>query len=260
MVKSLWKFYGIYTKEVARFLTVPLQTLITPLLTSFLYLLIFGITMGKMMTTHSGHPYFVFLLPGIILLCLIRSTYENASGSIMIAKYTNEFQDLLTSPLSMHHIILAKSAASITRGFVVALLTLLMGYILFYTSTNSFILFAHPLLFLLMCFLIGFIFSNIGITFSILAKTYDHISGFNMLILTPLTYLGGVFYDINNLPSVWKTLSLYNPIVYMMEGLRFTFFNTSQTSFITSFLITILSCIVSYLLACYSIIKTKNRD
>lgn len=258
MTKGYWKFYGLYTKEVFRFLKVPIQTLITPLFTSFLYLLIFGITLGKVIQTTGPVSYFIFLLPGVILLSVIRSAYENAAGAIMISKYTNEFQDLITSPFSIHTIILAKSLASITRGIFISVMTLAVGYALYFSFSGSLIYFAHPIMFVFMCCIIGFIFSNIGVAFAILARTYDHISGFNMLILTPLIYLGGVFYDVANLPSFWKVVSLYNPIVYMMDALRYTFFNTCESSFMTSFLITVASFVLSYLLAWYSLVRTKN--
>lgn len=258
MMRHFWKFYGLYSREVSRFFLVPLQTIVTPGFTSFLYLVIFGITIGHMVNVRDNIPYLVFLIPGIILMSLIRGAFENASSSIMIAKYTNEFQDLKTSPLSAHHIIFAKSLSSVTRGLCVTLINLAIGYALYYASSGQWVNLAHPFLFIFMCLFLAFIFSNLGIAFACFAKSYDHVSGFNMLVLMPMIYLGGVFYDIERLPDLWKNISAYNPIVYMMEALRFAFFDFYKTSFALSFFVTFISFIISYFLAYYGVSRTKN--
>ncbi|MEC8306759.1 MAG: ABC transporter permease, partial [Chlamydiota bacterium] len=220
-MKPWWiQSWGLFQREVRRYCKVPLQTLGAPLMNTSLYLLIFGFGLGRAIGDIEGTSYMAFLIPGLIAMSLIKGSFENSTSSLVSAKYTNELQDLRVAPLTGHQICLAKGLASLSRG-------LLVGSITYLTSQLLLILTGYPLvgidsLFSLLFFILlgGMTFSCLGIAFGMWAKNFEQISALSLLILLPMTYLGGLFFSIDSLNSLWKTLAQCNPLYYVITGIR----------------------------------------
>ncbi len=214
-------FWTLFQREIARFLKVIVQTVITPFISSFLYLLIFGVSLGSKMPSHQGVDYLAFLIPGLMMMGLMNNAFQNSSSSIVSSKFSGDLEDLRVAPLSNQQIIWAMSLGALVRGLVVSVITFLVGSLFCYYQSGEILQITHPILTFYFIVVGGLIFGLLGISVAFWATTFDQLSAFSAFILLPLTYLGGVFLSIENLHPIWQMISKMNPLLYLINGLRY---------------------------------------
>jgi ABC-2 type transport system permease protein len=241
--KSSIQYIGLLRREVRRFLKVPLQTIGTPIISSLLYMLIFGVSLGSAIDLDSGLSYIAFLLPGLLTMSLIRNAFENSSSSIIGSKYVNELQDLRMTPLSRHQIVLALGTAALIRGCMVALLTLGVG--LCFTTFPI----PHPLFFIAIIVLSGLTFGMLGLAIAMRSRSFEHISTINSFVLVPLIYLGGTFVPITKLHPFWQTISKWNPIFYIINSIRYAMVGVADAAPYRALGIICIALLLAYTLA-----------
>jgi ABC-2 type transport system permease protein len=220
--------YGAWTlfvKEIKRFWNIAGQTVISPVLTTMLYFLVFGYSLGDRLREVQGIPYVDFLVPGLVMLSLINNSFVNASFSFFINKIHGTIVDLLVAPLSSAQIVFGFTAASVVRammiGGIIWGISLLMGAEAILANTTSSGGLAAIGITVLFMFGTALAFAFLGLSIAILAEDFDHINLLPNFLITPLTFLGGVFYSIEMLPEPWGFVSRFNPILYMVNGLRY---------------------------------------
>ncbi|MFB6356744.1 MAG: ABC transporter permease [bacterium] len=221
-------FWTLTKRELRRFLTLPNQTIFPPVMMAILYILIFGYAIGKSIDKIAiggqTFPYLVFILPGLIMMGIINSGYSNSTTSLFIARYEHFIQDLLVSPLSYLKIVTAYIIGSTVRGVIVGSLSYVVAWIFvdFYMHSLPFVV--------LFMVISAATFGSFGILVGLWAERWDNIAVFMNYLITPLVFLGGVFYSIDSLPGIWKELSMFNPIFYMVDGFRYGMLGVSDVS------------------------------
>ena len=239
---------GLWTltsREVGRFFKVYRQTVIPGLISSVLYILIFGFTLEQRISSIEGISYTIFIIPGLIMMNTLTNASSNPSSSLLQMKLTGQVPDLMQAPLSSLEISLAFIVGGVVRGVVNGILILLIGMwiggmeVLYPIATIGFI------------FVVSVAFSSMGLLLGQLADTWDQLATMQNFFLTPLSFLGGIFYSVNMLPDWAQTISAFNPIYYMINGLRYTTLGFSdsdpQYSFVIALLMSIgLSCIAIF--------------
>jgi ABC-2 type transport system permease protein len=218
----------IVKKEVRRFLRIWTQTLLPSAVTQTLYFLIFGGFIGSQIANINGVPYMQFIVPGLVMMAVITNAYSNSVSSFFGAKFQRNIEELLVSPTPNWVIILGFTIGGALRGVMVGIIVFLVSFL--FTQTP---IFSFPII-LLFITLTSIAFALAGLTNGLYAKTFDDVSIVPTFVLTPLTYLGGVFYSISRLPEPWITISKFNPIVYMVDGFRYGFFGKSEISVVYS--------------------------
>jgi len=226
-------YLTIVHKEVNRFLRIWSQTLLPPIMTQTLYFVIFGKFIGSQIGGIQGISYMAFIVPGLVMMAVINNSFANVVGSFFSSKFQHSIEELLVSPASNEAIILGYISGGTLRGIIV-------GALVFFVSA----FFTHPQihhlgLIIVFIILTSVVFSLGGLINAIFAKKFDDISIFPTFVLTPLTYLGGVFYSIHSLPEVWQKISYLNPILYMVNGFRYGFYGFSDVSVAMSLVILI---------------------
>jgi ABC-2 type transport system permease protein len=208
-------------KEVRRFLRVPGQTVLSPLISTSLYFVVFGVSLGGRMEQVTGQPYLPFIVPGLIFLGMANNAFLNSSSSLFIMKIQGTVVDLLVAPLGPGEILLGFVGGAMVRGLIVGLLTWAVALLF------SPLQLAHPAA--TFAFLVGtaYVFSVLGLIAAVWAEKFEQINFFPTFVMLPLTFLGGVFYSVKQLPEPWHTVSLFNPMVYMVEGLRYGMLGSS---------------------------------
>jgi ABC-2 type transport system permease protein len=214
--QSWLPFYTLLKREVLRFLSVAAQTLITPVITASLYLLVFGMSLGSKIDLFPEFTYTQFVVPGLILMGVMNQAFANTSSSIFIYRYFGSIVDLLVTPLTAPQFIFAFTLAAMLRGVLVGIATWLIS--LFFTGLP----WAHPGLAAVMLLLGAFLFAQFGIIAAIYSKNFDALSMFTNFLILPLIYTGGLFYPVSHLPPFWQTVSLFNPLAYLIDGFRQT--------------------------------------
>jgi ABC-2 type transport system permease protein len=215
-------FLTLFHKEIIRFWKVVLQTIMAPVLTALLYLLIFSHVLEAHVQVYPGVAYTAFLMPGLIMMSILQNAFANSSSSLIQSKQSGNIVFVLLPPLSHFAFFAAYLLAAIVRGVLVGLGVLLVG--LFFADLR----FAHPLWVLVFAISASAAFGAIGIAAGIWAEKYDHMAGVQNFIIMPLTFLSGVFYSIHSLPAFWQTISHYNPVFYMIDGFRYGFFGIAD--------------------------------
>ncbi|WP_373820365.1 ABC transporter permease [Glaesserella sp.] len=241
-------FYTLSAKETKRIFRIWRQTLVPPIITTTLYFLIFGTLIGNRIGNMSGVSYMQFIAPGLIMMSAITASYTNTASSFFLSKFVRNIEELLVSPLSTHTIIWGFVSGSIVRGGLVGILV--MAVALFFVSydIHSWGVIIAIMLMTTTAFALG------GLINAVFAKSFDDIGIIPTFILTPLTYLGGVFYSINLLPEFWQAVSQFNPIVYMVSGFRYGFLGISDVSIYYTFGVLFVFIAVLYAWA-YSLIE-----
>ena len=230
--------YTFTTREVGRFFSVYRQTVIPGLISSVLYILIFGFTLEQRISEIQGISYTMFILPGLIMMNTLTNASSNTSSSMLQMKLLQQLPDLLTAPLSGFEIALAYIIGGTVRGMVNGILVLIVGVVLIDLPVHDI---AGTLLFI---FLVSWAFSSMGLVMGQIAESWDQLAMIQNFFLTPLSFLGGVFYSINMLPSWAQTLSFLNPIYYMINGIRYTILEKSDSPVSTSLWMAILLTIL----------------
>lgn len=242
-------------REIKRFLKVIIQTLISPIIGSFLYLLVFGLSLGASVKLSTGIPYLTFLIPGLMAMGLINNAFQNSSSSVVTSKFSGDLEDLRVVPITNTQIIFAMGCGGVIRGFLVAGVTGLVGSIFHYYKLGEFLGISHPFWMLFFILSGGLTFSFIGIFIAFLAKTFDQLTAFSTFILLPLTYLGGVFVSIETLHPFWQTISKFNPLFYLINGFRYAIIGTADVDLLSSVVVCILAVGITYTMARVALIK-----
>lgn len=244
--RPLVSFFMLYYKELRRFNKVIIQTVLTPLVTSSLYLLIFGVSLGENINLKSGVSYLAFIIPGLVMMGVLNNSYQNSSTSIISGKFSGDLQDLRITPLSDNHIIWAMALGGLTRGLLVGGITFLVGQAFHYHYFSKFLSLSHPILLVLFCAMGGLIFGMFGLSVAFWAKTFDQLSAVGSFILTPLIYLGGVFFSLENLHPFWQDLSKFNPLLYLINGVRYGILGHSDVAVSSAIWVSGITLVISY--------------
>jgi len=221
-------FYTIYKKEMARTFRVPLQTIFSPVITTALYFVVFGSAIGSRINVGGEISYAQFIVPGLIMMSLLSSSLAAASSGIYFPKFTGTIYELLSAPMSYLEITLGYTLAATSRAMIISAIIYIVS--LFFTPVPI----AHPFVALLFIFLTAFTFALFGFIIGLLSDTFEKLNIFPTFVITPLSFLGGVFYSVDMLPDFWHKVSYLNPIVYMINGLRWSFFESSTVTPIVS--------------------------
>ncbi|HWK66644.1 MAG TPA: ABC transporter permease [Rhizobiaceae bacterium] len=235
-LRGVW---AIYRFEMARALRTLLQSLVTPVITTSLYFVVFGAAIGSRVQTVEGVPYGAFIVPGLIMLSLFTQSISNASFGIYFPKFVGTIYEILSAPISHLEIVLAYVGAAATKSIVLGLVIL---------ATAAFFVpieIRHPGWMILFLVLTAATFSLFGFIIGIWAKGFEQLQFIPMLVVTPLAFLGGAFYSIDMLPPAWRTVSLFNPVVYLISGFRWSFFGTAEVAVEVS-----LAATLGFLLLC----------
>ncbi len=246
---------GLWTltaREVGRFFAVYRQTVIPGLTSSVLYILIFGFTLERRISTIDGIPYTLFIIPGLIMMNTLTNASSNSSSSMLQMKLLGQLPDLLQAPLSSFEISLAYIIGGTVRGTVNGLLILVVGITLGDMPVSQ------PLATIGFIVLVSWAFSSIGLLLGQMAETWDQLATMQNFFLTPLSFLGGIFYSIKMLPDWAQEASFYNPIYYMINGLRYTILGVSDSPPITSFIVAIFMTI-GFSLAATMLMKNGKK-
>jgi len=230
--RHIWiPFKTIVIREVLRFSRIWIQTLLPPAITMALYFIIFGRLIGDRIGEMDGLPYIDFIVPGLILMAVITNSYANVVSSFYQSKFGRHVEELLVSPVPNWVILAGYVGGGVMRGMVVGLLVMLVSML--FTEFKM-----HSLgITVLVFFLTSVLFSLGGFINAVFARNFDDIAIIPTFVLTPLTYLGGIFYSIALLPDIWKTLSLGNPILYMINAFRYGLLGVSDIAIGWAFLI-----------------------
>jgi ABC-2 type transport system permease protein len=207
-------FYTLLKKEILRFLSVSVQTIVTPIITASLYLLVFGVSLGGRIELFPEFSYAQFVVPGLILMGVVNNSFANTSSSIFFSRYLNNIVDLLVTPITPPQFIMAYTMAAIARGLIVGFAVLLVS--LFFTGMP----WVSPFLAFGMILLASFLFAQFGIIAALYSNTFDNISMYTNFLILPLIYTGGLFYPISQLPPIWQKISHLNPLTYLIDGFR----------------------------------------
>ena len=240
--------WAIYKFEMARALRTVWQSIVTPVITTALYFVVFGSAIGSRMTEIDGVPYGAFIVPGLIMLSLFTQSIFNASFGIYFPKFTGTIYELLSAPVSPLEIVIAYVGAAATKSAVLGLIILATAALF----VDLRIL--HPVEMLAFLILISTTFSLFGFIIGIWANGFEQLQMIPMLVVTPLTFLGGSFYSIDMLPETWRTVTLFNPVVYLISGFRWTFFGSGDVGIGIS-----LAATLGFLLICLAVVGWMFR-
>ncbi len=248
-------WYGIksiYMFEMARAWRTLMQSLASPVLSTSLYFVVFGSAIGSRMGNIDGVSYGAFIIPGLVMLSLLSQSISNASFGIFFPKFSGTIYEVLSAPVSPFEIVVGYVGAAATKSIVIGLVTLATARIFVDFSIE------HPIWMLVFLILTSVTFSLFGFMIGIWADDFQKLQIIPLMIITPLTFLGGAFYSINMLPEPWQSLTLFNPVVYLISGFRWAFYGVADVSIALSLSMTFL-----FLLAClggtYWIFKTGYR-
>ena len=240
---NLTGFLTLAGRESRRVIRIWKQTLVPPIITTTLYFLIFGKLIGGRIGDMHGVSYMQFIAPGLVMMTGVTASYVNTASSFFLSKFTRTYEELLVSPLSSHDIIWGYIIGSMMRGGLAGILVMLVSLCFVSFDIHSWAMILLTLMMTTIAFALG------GFINAIYAKTFDDVGIIPTFVLTPLTYLGGVFYSISLLPEFWKTVSKFNPIVYMVNGFRYGFLGVSDVPVIYTFGVLLLFIVVLYSIA-----------
>ncbi|RDI72201.1 ABC transporter permease [Halopelagius longus] len=215
-------FVALLRREILRFLRRPRNTFVPPFITNVLYFSVFGVILGERINEIAGVPYILFILPGLIVLGAISNAFENASFSIFHGRWNRYIEEALTSPLSYSSMVWAYILSSALRGVIVGTLVAIIGA--FFTSVGV----THPFYLVAFMLVITLLFASLGVLGGLWAEDFDDLTMLNQFILRPLVFFGGVFYSIAELPQTLQQVSLLNPMIYMVNGVRYGFLGVSE--------------------------------
>ncbi len=230
---------AIYRTEMARMMRTVVQSIVAPVLSTSLYFVIFGSAIGSRITEIDGVGYGAFIVPGLIMLSIMTESISNSSFAIYFPKFTGTIFELLSAPISFVEVVLGYVGAAATKSIVIGLI--ILGTAHFFVDLHI----AHPVIMLLFLVLISVSFSLFGFILGIWADGWEKLTIVPILVIMPLTFLGGTFYSISMLPPAWQTISMFNPVVYLISGFRWAFYENSDVAIEVS-----LGMVVGFLAAC----------
>ena len=242
----------IVYREVRRFLRIWPQTLLPPAITMVLYFVIFGNLIGRQIGDMGGFTYMEYIVPGLIMMSVITNSYGNVVSSFFGSKFQRSIEELMVSPVSPHTILVGYVLGGVLRGLAVGVIVTILS--MFFTDLQV----HHLGVTVVVVLLTATIFSLLGFVNAVFARNFDDISIIPTFVLTPLTYLGGVFYSLTLLPPFWQALSHLNPIVYMISGFRFGFLGITDVPLFTTVAVLVVFIIAFYLLCWYLIQRGRG--
>ncbi|WP_425230589.1 ABC transporter permease [Sphingomonas sp.] len=240
---NLHSIWAIYRFEMARALRTLWQSLVTPVLTTSLYFIVFGGAIGSRMSSVDGIGYGSFIVPGLVMLSLLTQSISNASIGIYFPKFTGTIFEILSAPVSAFELVIGYVGAAATKSVVLGLIILATAACFVPLPV------AHPVVAILFLLLTSLAFSLFGFIIGVWAKGFEQLNFVPALLITPLTFLGGAFYSITMLPQPWRTVSLFNPVVYLVSGFRWSFFGRGDVPIVFS-----LAATAAFLLLCLAVI------
>lgn len=235
---------AIYAFEMGRTLRTIGQSIASPVLSTMLYFIVFGSAIGSRIQAINGIPYGAFIVPGLIMLTILGQSVSNASFGIYFPRFTGTIYEILSAPLSFVEIVLGYVGAAATKSVIIGIIVLLTAW--FFVPLHI----AHPLWMAFFLIMTSVTFSLLGFIIGIWADGFEKLQLIPLLIITPLTFLGGSFYSITMLPSFWYQVSLANPVVYLVSGFRWSFYEHSDVSLMTS-----VTMILTFTIVCLIIIS-----
>ena len=236
-IKAIYKF------EMARALRTIMQSILAPVLSTSLYFVVFGAAIGSKISTIDTVSYGVFIIPGLVMLSVMTTSVNFAAFGIYLPKYNGSIFELMSAPISAYEIVIGYVGAAASKSILISILILLTSTI--FVDFNI----KHPLLMFLLLAITSITFSLFGFIIGIWATNFEKLQLIPLIIITPLVFLGGSFYSISMLPELWQHLTKFNPIFYIVNGFRWSFFGTSDIDLFTS-----LSLIIIFLFICLAII------
>jgi ABC-2 type transport system permease protein len=243
---------AIYRTEMARMMRTVVQSIVAPVLSTSLYFVIFGSAIGSRITEIDGVAYGAFIVPGLIMLSIMTESISNSSFAIYFPKFTGTIFELLSAPISFVEVVLGYVGAAATKSIVIGLI--ILGTASFFIDLHV----AHPVIMLLFLVLISVSFSLFGFILGVWADGWEKLTIVPILVIMPLTFLGGTFYSISMLPPAWQTISMFNPVVYLISGFRWAFYENSDVAIEVS-LGMVLGFLVACLLTVHWIFKTGYK-
>ncbi len=234
---------AIYKFEMARTRRTLMQSIVAPVITTSLYFIVFGAAIGSRIQQVEGVSYGAFIVPGLIMLNLLTHSISNASFGIYFPKFVGTVYEVLSAPISTIEVVLGYVGAAATKSILLGLIILI---------TASFFIdltIAHPIIMMLFVVLTAMSFSLLGFILGLWADNFEKLSVVPMLVITPLVFLGGSFYSTDMLPPFWQSVSLFNPVLYLVSGLRWSFYEISEVNVVIS-----LVSILAFMLACLSVV------
>jgi ABC-2 type transport system permease protein len=220
-------YYGIcaiYRFEMERTFRTLIQSIVSPVLSTSLYFIVFGAAIGSRMGAINGVSYGAFIIPGLIMLSMLNESISNASFGIYMPKWTGTIYELLSAPVSYVEVLLGYVGAAATKTFTLSLLMLVTAR--FFVDYQI----LHPFWMILFLVLTSITFSLFGFIIGIWADDFQKLQVIPLMIITPLTFLGGSFYSVNMLPPIWREITLFNPVVYLIDGLRWSFYGVADVN------------------------------
>jgi ABC-2 type transport system permease protein len=221
---NLYAVRAIYTFELARTWRTILQSIISPVLSTSLYFVVFGSAIGSRMTQVDGVSYAAFIIPGLIMLSLLTESISNASFGIYMPKFSGTIYEVLSAPISFVEVLMGYVGAAATKSIILGVITLATARVFVNYHID------HPVWMVAFLVLTAVTFSLFGFILGVWADGFEKLQIVPMLIVTPLTFLGGSFYSISMLPPLWRKVTLFNPVVYLVSGFRWSFFGVSDVS------------------------------
>jgi ABC-2 type transport system permease protein len=245
---SVRSAYAIYRREMARAFRTAFQSLLAPVLTTSLYFVVFGSVIGARMEPVAGVPYGAFIIPGLLMLTLLGETTSNASFGIYMPRFTGTIYELLSAPVGVAETLAGFVGAAATKGLLLA--AIILGTATLFVDYEI----KYPLLAAVYIMLVAASFALFGFILGIWADSFEKLGIIPVLILTPLTFLGGTFYSIRDLPGPWDSIALANPIAFLVSGLRYSFYGTSDVPIAVS-----LGLTLGFLAVCVVVIAVIFR-
>ena len=234
---------AIYRFEMSRFNRTFWQSLVAPVITTSLYFIVFGAAIGSRMSHVDGVPYGAFIVPGLIMLSVFTESLNNASFGIYLPRFTGTIYEVLSAPVSPFEMVLGYVGAATTKSMILGLVILATATLFVPISI------AHPLWMVAFMVLTAATFCLFGFILGVWANGFEQLQFVPMLVITPLTFLGGAFYSIDMLPDAWRTFSLFNPVVYLISGFRWAFYGTADVAVGVS-----LGATLGFFLACLAVV------
>lgn len=239
--RKLWISYStIVRKDVTRFLRIWPQTFLPSIITTVLYFLIFGTFIGSQLSNIGGVSYMAFIVPGLVMMAVLNNSFQNIAFTFFQLKFMRTVEEILVSPMPSWLVVAGYVSGAVLRGVTIGGLVFLSAY--FFEDISI----VHPFLALVVMLATSILFALIGLVNAIYAKGFDSISIIPTFVITPLTYLGGVFYSISLLPPLWQTISHFNPVFYMINAFRYSILGFSDVPLTTSLYVLVACSVVMF--------------
>jgi ABC-2 type transport system permease protein len=245
---NFYAVMAIYKFEMARTRRTLVQSIVAPVISTSLYFIVFGAAIGSRITEVGGVSYGAFIVPGLIMLNLLMHSISNASFAIYFPKFVGTVYEVLSAPVSTVEVVLGYVGAAASKSIILALIILLTAT--FFIDLRI----EHPFIMLLFVFLTAITFSLLGFILGIWADNFEKLSVVPSLIVTPLVFLGGSFYSTDMLPPFWQSITLFNPVLYLVSGLRWSFYEISEVNVLVS-----LASITVFMVLCFSVVLFMFR-